>query len=442
MDFEYPLQRIQSIAKDVHQTVFSIASHKRKLDKDILLITHVDMDGAGAYILSEAYSKVITVPGWSHKVTVKTCGYGYVDKVLQQQVTTKPWDLVLVTDISVNQETAELLDELNSRGTKVVLLDHHKSADWLNKYSWAVVAEKEKFDFGFSRCGTYWTNCFWSEVFAYSFVELMDSDYSNVYYDYLWNFVVTDSVFTTFKVSNQKFYDWFVSNMEYLVTSIDEYDTWKWSESGELWPALLNRLFEVKGFWKFSHDILGSILQGYATESRKSSQLPYTFPVSYLGEKVGIHKEAVLKDIQFVTSLDLEFLELQDIRFMRELSRAEKSMLYGDIVIDVNESTSLVDDVEYRVGIIFGFPFISEGSKVLAAKFPNIDIFMFVSFPGSVSLRTAKNLAVSLDILANLLGVGAGGGHTRAAGYPISSKKLLEVIDMVTDKKFCPYKTK
>lgn len=51
------------------------------------------------------------------------------------------YDYVVITDLSVNDEVAELIDYANENisTTKFLLLDHHKSAVWLNRYSWANV---------------------------------------------------------------------------------------------------------------------------------------------------------------------------------------------------------------------------------------------------------------------------------------------------------------
>jgi oligoribonuclease NrnB/cAMP/cGMP phosphodiesterase (DHH superfamily) len=53
--------------------------------------------------------------------------------------------LVLITDLSVNEEVASLIDFVNEArikeglSDKFILLDHHATASWLNKYSWANV---------------------------------------------------------------------------------------------------------------------------------------------------------------------------------------------------------------------------------------------------------------------------------------------------------------
>jgi oligoribonuclease NrnB/cAMP/cGMP phosphodiesterase (DHH superfamily) len=53
------------------------------------------------------------------------------------------YDEIFITDISVNEEVAKRLDELNSCGYLVTLLDHHTTALWLQEeYLWASVCEE------------------------------------------------------------------------------------------------------------------------------------------------------------------------------------------------------------------------------------------------------------------------------------------------------------
>jgi oligoribonuclease NrnB/cAMP/cGMP phosphodiesterase (DHH superfamily) len=56
------------------------------------------------------------------------------------------YNYIFITDISVNEQVAEKIEYLQYRlrvegslGAEFVLLDHHKTAEWLNKYSWAKV---------------------------------------------------------------------------------------------------------------------------------------------------------------------------------------------------------------------------------------------------------------------------------------------------------------
>lgn len=86
----------------------------------VVLFTHIDMDGYGcSVILQKLY------PG----IEVKYVDYGF-DEISENITLMKSADVLLFTDISVSVETAVMLQELvTTNHTKVVLLDHHKSAE-------------------------------------------------------------------------------------------------------------------------------------------------------------------------------------------------------------------------------------------------------------------------------------------------------------------------
>ncbi|AOQ24611.1 Oligoribonuclease NrnB [Moorella thermoacetica] len=90
----------------------------------MILITHNDLDGIGCAVLALAINP---------ETKVYICTYDDVNKVVANVFSEK--DELFITDLSVNQETAE---KLKTRG-QVTLLDHHKTAAWLNQYPWAQV---------------------------------------------------------------------------------------------------------------------------------------------------------------------------------------------------------------------------------------------------------------------------------------------------------------
>ncbi len=97
----------------------------------MILITHNDLDGIGCAVLALAINL---------ETKVYVCTYDDVNKVVADVFSEE--DELFITDLSVNQETAE---KLNKRG-RVTLLDHHKTAAWLNQYPWAQIDN--------NRCGT------------------------------------------------------------------------------------------------------------------------------------------------------------------------------------------------------------------------------------------------------------------------------------------------
>lgn len=95
----------------------------------IKLFTHTDLDGVGCAILAKLV--------FGEDVDIEYCDYNNVNEKVKYYLDTNDDSLsyIYITDISVNEETAKLLDE---RGG-VYLLDHHPTALELNKYSWCKV---------------------------------------------------------------------------------------------------------------------------------------------------------------------------------------------------------------------------------------------------------------------------------------------------------------
>ena len=101
---------------------------------NIKLFTHTDLDGVGCYI-------ALVMAGYDVDVTY--CSYDDVnDKVSDILCDHLAYDRILITDISVNEDVANKLDLIDY---KVNLIDHHATAEWLNRYEWAnVVSSDEK----------------------------------------------------------------------------------------------------------------------------------------------------------------------------------------------------------------------------------------------------------------------------------------------------------
>lgn len=102
----------------------------------VKLFSHTDLDGIGCGILAQlAFGK--------DNVEISYCDYDNIDSTVKEYLETEQDDTIpiYITDIRVNEETAELL---NKRGN-VKLLDHHPTALGLNKYDWCdVVIEDSK----------------------------------------------------------------------------------------------------------------------------------------------------------------------------------------------------------------------------------------------------------------------------------------------------------
>lgn len=99
----------------------------------IKLFTHTDLDGVGCAVLAKL--------AFGEDVDIEYCDYSNVNEKVKYYLKTGDDNLsyIYITDISVNEETAKLLDE---RGGSY-LLDHHSTALGLNKYPWCKVVVED-----------------------------------------------------------------------------------------------------------------------------------------------------------------------------------------------------------------------------------------------------------------------------------------------------------
>ncbi|ADU23938.1 DHH family phosphoesterase [Ruminococcus albus] len=101
-----------------------------KPESKILLMTHNDLDGSGPAVLL----KSIFV-----KTDVIHCSNNNMDReIMNSMYMANKYDAVFITDISCTKETAEKINEHYNR-KKLYLLDHHRTAEYLNEYDWAFV---------------------------------------------------------------------------------------------------------------------------------------------------------------------------------------------------------------------------------------------------------------------------------------------------------------
>jgi oligoribonuclease NrnB/cAMP/cGMP phosphodiesterase (DHH superfamily) len=177
----------------------------------IKLITHTDLDGvSNAIVAFLAFGK--------ENVDVSYCNYDKVDKIALEVLNNhNDFTKIFITDISVSDEVAK---QLNSIEDKLLLLDHHTTALFLNKYDWCQVIEEM---FGEKTCGT---SLFYNKL--------------EMYYELI----------------NNEFY----KNEEGLFNyteMVRKYDTWLWNTKyNDNEPRDLNTLLYLYGRDKFIDHIL------------------------------------------------------------------------------------------------------------------------------------------------------------------------------------------
>jgi uncharacterized protein len=100
----------------------------------VKLFTHNDLDGIGCEIVGRlAFDNIDT--------TIVKNPNDASQKVAQfiENGEFHFYDKIFITDISVDEKTAEMIENLEWESHRFALLDHHPTADYLNKYDWASV---------------------------------------------------------------------------------------------------------------------------------------------------------------------------------------------------------------------------------------------------------------------------------------------------------------
>lgn len=172
----------------------------------MLIFHHSDLDGMGVKIVAIREAQLRGLEYETFK-----CNYTDVNEIVRQRLSENLDDVteVVIGDISVDESTAVILHTTCYRqGIKLILRDHHATAEHLNKYDWAFVSEHKD---GVCYCGTW--------LLAETFTE----------------------VFQEFKA---------------FIQTVDDWDTWKWTKNGNNTAKDLNALFQVIGEERFTEYIL------------------------------------------------------------------------------------------------------------------------------------------------------------------------------------------
>ena len=204
----------------------------------IKLFTHTDLDGISCEILGKI--------AFEEDINVVRCNYGDIDAKVEEFINrAEEYDKLFITDISVNKEIA---DKLLSVSDKVILLDHHKTALWLNEYPYALVQVEDE-SVG-KMCGAY------------------------LFYEYL-------------KKNHKEFDD--TPALKLFIDYVRMYDTWEWKEKYDnIIPKRLNDLMYIDGPNEFIDKMvyrLGNNLFIFDDTDLMKLQIEQTYINSYITQK-------------------------------------------------------------------------------------------------------------------------------------------------------------
>ena len=181
----------------------------------VKLFTHTDLDGIGCAVLAYlAFGK--------ENVDVEYCNYDDIDDKVEVFMEDcdlyRSYNQIFITDISVSDSVANMIDILDRVDRRVQLFDHHGTALFLNKYDWCMIKEDIYLPNIIKTCGT--------ELFC---VYALWPEYLNIYTPDVRGKIIQ------------------------FVDIVRNYDTWRWKELDDkgLISKQMNDLFYIYGREKF-----------------------------------------------------------------------------------------------------------------------------------------------------------------------------------------------
>ena len=168
----------------------------------VKLFTHTDLDGIGCAILAKL--------AYGNEVDISYCNYDDINEKVDYFYSHGGRETEChITDISVSERLAQ---DIDNASVNILLLDHHGTATYLNKYPWCVVMEVNPITH-IKTCGT---ELYYEELVAMNILQKTDI-------------------------------------LDQFVELVRDYDTWRWATLGEkgLISKQLNDLLYIYGREKF-----------------------------------------------------------------------------------------------------------------------------------------------------------------------------------------------
>lgn len=292
------------------------------------IFSHNDLDGYSINVVARYYNL---------KVDIKNINNKLVDQELMNFFNSPDlhkYKKIFLCDVYPSEEIAEYIDK---NIDNFVLIDHHKTGEFLNKYSWAHIDTHYK---GKPACAT--------QLFYHYLINNREIDKTEI--------------------------------MDTYVESIRLFDTGEYMRerySSKYCPNELSILFFVyfRNYWRH---ILPNLKKGYILSY---SDVDVT---TNMKNKIEMYSKQKQKEVFFI---DFEGHET-GVFFL------EESLYISKILTDMHNI------------------------------YPEIQLFMFINIPNTISLRSFGEVNVS-----KLAEKYKGGGHEMAAGFPYDTKFVKEILD-------------
>ena len=280
----------------------------------VKLFTHTDLDGVGCAILAK---KVFS------DVDIEYCNYDNIDRKVKKFIHSNDalnYGCIFITDLSISKKLAEQIQQLELNGElhEVVLLDHHKTSEFLNEYSWCTVTVEEN---GEKTSGT---------RMLYDFF---------IKYAYIGSCDVIDGI--AFK----------------FVEIVRKYDTWLWeTKYNDIIPKKWNDLLYIYGRELFIENVSNK-LNNFNLELDCTDELLLKLEQEKINKYIGLkQKQLIEKDI-LGYKVGVVFAEQYGSELGNELSKLNPKL---DFVVMIDPSRSVSyrttkDDIDLGADIAFVF---------------------------------------------------------------------------------------
>lgn len=180
-----------------------------------------------------------------------------------------------------------------------------------------------------------------------------------------------------YNVSNRK--------LERFVENVRAYDTWDWKKNGNQLAKTTNDLMYIKGINDFAEDMIDAV--------------------------------ANTEDDLFLNETDWILLKYETQKLVNYIKSKEKDII--DFRLGDN----------YHFGVVYAEQYVSDLGSQLAMLHPEFDAIAIIGAK-TVSLRTIRE-DVDVSEIAKQYG---GGGHQKAAGFPIETAERMMYIMRILKK--------
>lgn len=180
----------------------------------IKLFTHTDLDGVGCAVVASMFARTCDC-----SVDIEFCENGEVNQKVSDFIdsieysNSNEYDTIFITDLSVNEEVAERIHNDPYLIETVKLLDHHKTALFLNKYSWATVHVKQ---------------------------DVTDEEHCG-----------TSLLYTRLFLPHMRY-----KRLDKFVEAVRLWDTWLWKQNNDVEPQIYNTMLKILGRVKFMEEVI------------------------------------------------------------------------------------------------------------------------------------------------------------------------------------------